>query len=169
MWSCKLLGFDSEGKFVTTILSQFMTVHQLLTKCHVFTSCYSSVAYIFVQASSINGRHHRATHGRQAAAAAQRKHNQRICANAGLVLFKRRVHAAMNQLLFRTKPPQMSTQQDKLGQSSNPKPSRWIKPTIKPLNKPLTFSGDAEIHKMQCMALMPRGKDPKTGRTIYGC
>ena len=63
----------------------------------------------------------------------------------------------------------MSTQQDKLGQSSNPKPSRWIKPTIKPLNKPLTFSGNAKIPKIKCRALMPMGIDPKTGREIYGC
>ncbi len=72
----------------------------------------------------------------------------------------------MNQLLFRTKPPQKSTQQDKLGQSSNPKPSRYIKP----LNKPLTFSGDAKIPKNpKCKALMPMGINPNTGRTIYGC
>ena len=59
----------------------------------------------------------------------------------------------------------MSTQQDKLGQSSNPKPSRWIKPTI----KPLTFSGDAQIPKQRCMATFPNGINPKTGRTIYSC
>ena len=63
----------------------------------------------------------------------------------------------------------MSTQQDKLGQSSNPKPSRWGKGTIKPLNKPLTFSGDARMPKVQCQARMPMGKDPITGRTIFGC
>ena len=71
----------------------------------------------------------------------------------------------------------MSTQQDKPGQSSNPKPSIWSwgndsvprKGAMKPLNKPLTFSGDAKIPKIKCQALMPMGIDPKTGRTIYSC
>ena len=56
----------------------------------------------------------------------------------------------MKQLPFRTKPPQMSTQQDKLSQSSNPKPSAFSKPYMP--RGPLTFSGKPKPPTKRCFA-----------------